>query len=126
MSDKENITTASNVPSITLYWLNESRADRILLLLEELELPYVIQKFDRGSDKLAPSELKKIHPLGKSPVIKDGDKVVAESGFIIDYLISKYGKDKNLKPTNEEDLFQYNYVCHLCLFLLIKNKNSSF
>jgi len=126
MSDKENITTASNVPSITLYWLNESRADRILLLLEELELPYVIQKFDRGSDKLAPSELKKIHPLGKSPVIKDGDKVVAESGFIIDYLISKYGKDKNLKPTNEEDLFQYNYVCHLCLFLLIENKTHLF
>jgi glutathione S-transferase len=126
MSDKENITTASNIPSITLYWLNESRADRILLLLEELELPYVIQKFDRGSDKLAPSELKKIHPLGKSPVIKDGDKVVAESGFIIDYLISKYGKGKNLKPTNEEDLFQYNYVCHLCLFLFIKNKTHLF
>jgi glutathione S-transferase len=113
MAESENSTTASNVPSITVYWLVDSRADRILLLLEELELPYVIEKFDRGSDKLAPAELKKIHPLGKSPVIKDGDKVVAESGFIIDYLIDKYGKDKNLKPTNADDLFHYNYVCYL-------------
>ena len=95
---------------ITLYWLNESRADRILFLLEELEVPYVIEKFQRGADKLAPPELKKIHPLGKSPVIKDGDQVVAESGFIIDYMIDKYGGGKNLKPTRKEDLFQYNYV----------------
>ena len=104
-------TTSSNEPLITVYWLNESRADRILLLLEELELPYKIEKFERGSDKLAPDELKKIHPLGKSPVIKDGDKVVAESGFIIDYIIDKYDKTKKFKPTNSEDLFQYNYVC---------------
>ena len=113
MTDISSEPTTSTSPSIIVYWLNESRADRILLLLEELELPYVIEKFDRGLDKLAPAELKKIHPLGKSPMIKDGDKVVAESGFIIDYLISKYGKGKNLKPTNEDDLFQYNYVCHL-------------
>jgi glutathione S-transferase len=116
MADVQEPTTTSNIPSITVYWLKDSRADRILFLLEELEIPYVIEKFDRGSDKLAPAELKKIHPLGKSPVIKDGDKVVAESGFIIDYLIDKYGKEKNLKPTNQDDLFQYNYVCYLFLF----------
>lgn len=115
-------TTTSNTPSITVYWLVESRADRILLLLEELELPYVIEKFDRGADKLAPAELKKIHPLGKSPVIKDGDRVVAESGFIIDYLIEKYGKDKKLKPTNADDLFQYNYVCHLDLSHILEHQ----
>src|SRR5271156_5799201 len=108
MTDIEDATTTSNAPSITVYWLTESRADRILFLLEELELPYVIEKVDRGPDKLAPAELKKIHPLGKSPVIKDGDKVIAESCFIIDYMIDKYGQDKNLKPTNPEDLFQYN------------------
>lgn len=111
-------SSASTTPSITVYWLNESRADRILFLLEELELPYVIEKIDRGSDKLAPAELKEIHPLGKSPVIKDGDRVVAESGFIIDYLIDKYGKDKQLKPTNDEDLFQYNYVWTLSCYTL--------
>ncbi|UJR27128.1 hypothetical protein I4U23_008427 [Adineta vaga] len=112
MTSVENKTTTSTSPLITVYWLNESRADRILLLLEELEIPYVIEKVERGLDKLAPAELKKIHPLGKSPVIKDGDKVVAESGFIIDYLIGKYGKEKHLKPTNEDDLFQYNYFLH--------------
>jgi len=109
---QEDTNTASKVPSITLYWLNESRADRILFLLEELEVPYVIEKFERGSDKLAPTALKKIHPLGKSPVIKDGNKVVAESGFIIDYMIDKYGKYKHLKPVNEDDLFHYNYYLH--------------
>jgi len=112
MADIQETTTDSSVPSITVYWLNESRADRILLLLEELEVPYVIEKIDRGPDKLAPTELKKIHPLGKSPVIKDGERVVAESGFIIEYLIEKYGQGKHLKPTNEEDLFQYNYFMH--------------
>lgn len=118
MSDvQEDTKEATNVPSITLYWLNESRADRIAFLLEELDLPYVVQKFERRADKLAPADLKKIHPLGKSPVIKDGDRVVAESGFIVEYLIDKYGKDKNLKPTNEEDLFQYNYVRVFCCFI---------
>lgn len=97
-------------PSITLYWLNDSRADRILFLLEELEVGYSIKKFQRGPDKLAPEELKQIHPLGKSPVIKDGEQVVAESGFIIDYMVDKYGREKRLKPTNKDDLFQYNYV----------------
>lgn len=123
---KENTNSSSNSPSITVYWLNESRADRILFLLEELELPYVIEKFDRGSDKLAPAALKKIHPLGKSPVIKDGDQVVAESGFIIDYLINKYGKDKHLKPTNEGDLFQYNYVWVLSVLAPLKKLNKYF
>lgn len=111
MTDVQSTTTTSNTSPIKLYWLTESRADRILYLLEELEVPYVIEKIERGPDKLAPPELKQIHPLGKSPVIKDGDKVVAESGFIVDYLINKYGARKNLKPTNEDDLFQYNYVC---------------
>lgn len=118
---EENTHQAASVPSITVYWLNASRADRILFLLEELELPYAIEKFERRSDKLAPVDLKTIHPLGKSPVIKDGNKVVAESGFIIDYLIDKYGKDKRLKPANEDDLFQYNYVWIIKCILVNKN-----
>ena len=110
MVDIQSSTISSNNSTIKLYWLKDSRADRILFLLEELELPYEIVKFERRLDKLAPAELKEIHPLGKSPVIKDGDRVIAESGFIIDYLISKYGKNKGLKPTHEDDLFHYNYV----------------
>jgi hypothetical protein len=121
----QDTTTTSNVPSITVYWLNESRADRILLLLEELELSYVIEKIDRGSDKLALAELKKIHSLGKSPVIKDGDRVVAESGFIIDYLIDylieKYGKNKNLKPTDQSwaKYSKYSYSSTILVVLIL-------
>ena len=124
MADVQEATTTTttlNTPSITVYWLEESRADRIVLLLEELEVPYVIKKFERTADKLAPAELKTIHPLGKSPVIKDGERAVAESGFIIDYLIDKYGKDKHLKPTDAEDLFQYNYVCIILPFSSFEN-----
>jgi len=66
--------------------LNNSRSIRILWTLEELEIPYEIKHYTRGSNKLAPKELKEVHPLGKSPVIVDtsrGNKVVAESGAII-------------------------------------------
>ncbi|CAF1973667.1 unnamed protein product [Rotaria magnacalcarata] len=104
-------STGSSEPPIIVYWLSDSRADRILFILEELALPYKIEIIERGPNRLASPELKKIHPLGKSPVIKDGERVVAESGFIIEYLIEKYGKGKNLKPTDEEALFHYNYVC---------------
>ncbi|CAF4776060.1 unnamed protein product [Rotaria magnacalcarata] len=103
-------STGSSEPPIIVYWLSDSRADRILFILEELELPYKIEIIERGPNRLASPELKKIHPLGKSPVIKDGERVVAESGFIIEYLIEKYGKGKNLKPTDEEALFHYNYT----------------
>jgi glutathione S-transferase len=60
MTDVQNRTKTSTIVPITVYWLNESRADRILFVLEELELPYNIQKFERGSDKLTSAELKKI------------------------------------------------------------------
>ncbi|CAF4746991.1 unnamed protein product [Rotaria magnacalcarata] len=103
-------STGSSEPPIIVYWLSDSRADRILFILEELALPYKIEIIERGPNRLASPELKKIHPLGKSPVIKDGERVVAESGFIIEYLIEKYGKGKNLKPTDEEALFHYNYT----------------
>ncbi len=60
---------------------------------------------------LAPPELKEIHPLGKSPVITDGDLVIAESGAIIEYLVNKYGKGK-LKPTEEKNALRYTYWLH--------------
>ncbi|KAG8682795.1 hypothetical protein FRC09_016522, partial [Ceratobasidium sp. 395] len=68
---------------IVVHHLNNSRSQRILWLLEELEVPYEIKKYQRASDMLAPDELKAVHPLGLSPVITDGDLVLAESGAII-------------------------------------------
>lgn len=77
---------------ITVHHLNESRSQRILWLLEELELPYEIKFYRRdATTNLAPPELKAVHPLGKSPLITDGDRVVAESGAIVDYLVRRHG-----------------------------------
>ena len=80
---------------IKLHHLNNSRSHRVLWLLEELGAPYEIVHYKRdATTRLAPPELKKIHPLGKSPVITDGNLVVAESGAIIEYLTKKHGKGK--------------------------------
>lgn len=80
---------------IKVHHLNNSRSQRILWLLEELQLPYEIVKHQRDAvTNLAPPELKAVHPLGKSPVISDGDQVIAESGAIIEILTRKYGKGK--------------------------------
>lgn len=77
---------------ITVHHLETSRSQRILWLLEELGVPYELKIYQRDkATKLAPPELKKIHPLGKSPVITDGDEVIAESGAIVEYLVETYG-----------------------------------
>ncbi|PRC95020.1 glutathione S-transferase family protein [Solimicrobium silvestre] len=77
---------------LTLHHLETSRSQRILWLLEELKVPYQIVRYQRDKKtRLAPPELKAIHPLGKSPVITDGDITVAESGAILEYLADKYG-----------------------------------
>ncbi len=98
---------------ITVHHLNNSRSQRVLWLLEELEIPYTIKFYERDKKTmLAPPELKQIHPLGKSPVVTDGDLVVAESGAIVDYLIRRYGKGK-MKPQDgtKEDV-RYSYWLH--------------
>ena len=76
---------------ITVHHLNDSRSQRILWLLEELGLPYEIKHYKRMETRLAPPELKAIHPVGKSPVITDKGKTVFESGAIIDYVIRRHG-----------------------------------
>src|SRR6478736_6336245 len=83
---------------ITLHHLNDSRSQRILWLLEELGTPYEMRRYQRNAEtRLAPPELKAVHPLGKSPVIIDGDVRIAESGAIVDYIIRRYGQG-NGKP----------------------------
>ncbi|MBL8557751.1 MAG: glutathione S-transferase [Hyphomonadaceae bacterium] len=78
--------------TIKVHHLNESRSQRILWMLEELALPYEIVAYQRDAvTRLAPPELKKVHPLGKSPVIEDNGRVVAESGAILDYLARWHG-----------------------------------
>jgi glutathione S-transferase len=75
---------------IVVHHLNNSRSQRILWLLEELGLDYEIRKYQRDpKTMLAPPELRAVHPLGKSPVISEGDTVVAESGAIVEHLTAR-------------------------------------
>jgi glutathione S-transferase len=83
---------------LTLHHLNDSRSQRVLWLLEELGTPYEIKRYQRDAvTRLAPPELMAVHPLGKSPVVTDGEIRIAESGAIVDYIIRKYGQG-NGKP----------------------------
>lgn len=83
---------------VVIHHLNNSRSQRILWLLEELGVPYEIEFYQRdATTNLAPPELKAVHPLGKSPVIEDGDLKIAESGAAVDYLVRTYGGGK-LQP----------------------------
>ena len=94
---------------LKVHHLNNSRSQRILWLLEEMGTPYEIVKYQRMTPvPLAPPELKAVHPLGKSPVIEDGDVKIAESGAIVEYLIEKHGKGK-FKPA-EGSLDHWNYI----------------
>jgi len=83
---------------LTIHHLNNSRSQRVLWLLEELELDYRIETYQRDAEtSLAPPELLAVHPLGKSPVLTDGDETVIESGAIIDYIVRRHG-DGRLAP----------------------------
>ena len=96
---------------IEVHHLNNSRSQRILWLLEELELPYDGIPYQReAATRLAPPALKTIHPLGKSPVIRDGGMVVAESAAIVEYLVGKYGNGR-LAPAR--DFNAPDYVAYL-------------
>jgi glutathione S-transferase len=98
---------------IVVHHLNNSRSQRILWLLEELGLDYEIKKYQRDAKTmLAPPELRAIHPLGKSPVITDGDVTVAESGAIIEYLLERYGNGRFVPPAGTPDKLRYTYFLH--------------
>jgi glutathione S-transferase len=96
---------------IEVHHLNNSRSQRILWLLEELGLAYEIVPYRRDAvTRLAPPELKAVHPLGKSPVIRDAGLVVAESGAIVEYLVGRYGNGR-LAPAR--DFASPDYVAYL-------------
>ncbi|MBJ8451512.1 glutathione S-transferase [Acinetobacter bereziniae] len=97
---------------ITLHHLDQSRSLRIIWALEELGLEYEIKHYKRLPTFAAPPELKAVHPLGKSPVLTDGDLTIAESAVILDYLQTTYDSKNQFKPQNPQDLMQYNYWMH--------------
>ncbi len=98
---------------LTVHHLNNSRSQRVLWLLEELGCEYQVVRYTRDPGTLlAPPELKRIHPLGKSPVITDGPHTLAESGAIIEYLIDRYGSGRLRPPAGSAERLRYTYWLH--------------
>jgi len=98
---------------IVVHHLNNSRSQRVLWMLEELGLEYEVKRYERDAKTmLAPPELKKVHPLGKSPVITDGDTTLAESGAILEYLAAHYGKGRFIPARGTPDRLRYTYWMH--------------
>ena len=104
------MTTAT---PITVHHLNNSRSQRILWLLEELGLPYEIVRYQRDpKTMLAPPELRRVHPLGKSPVVTVDGLTLAESGAIIETLVERYGDGRLAPPAGSGDAVRYRYWLH--------------
>lgn len=109
------LVTHSNkvIPMLTVHHLNNSRSQRILWLLEELELDYELRCYQRNAEtNLAPPELEAIHPLGKSPVLTDGDSTIIESGAIIDYVLRCYGNGQLMPAAGTAEHEQYLQWLH--------------
>jgi glutathione S-transferase len=97
---------------IIVHHLENSRSQRILWLLEELGLPYEVRRYARDrKTMLAPPELRQVHPLGKSPVVEDEGRVVAETGAIVEYLVEKAGGRLG-PPGNRESVLRYRHFLH--------------
>jgi glutathione S-transferase len=111
---------------IQVHHLERSRSHRVLWLLEELAVPYQLVRYERDpKTMLAPAALRAIHPLGKSPVITDGDVTVAESGAILEYLVERHGGGRLAPPIGTPAHLRYRYWLHyaegsLMPFLLLK------
>jgi glutathione S-transferase len=98
---------------IVVHHLNNSRSQRVLWLLEELDLEYEVKRYERDpATMLAPPALRAVHPLGKSPVITDGELTLAESGAIVEYLAGRYGAGRLVPAAGTADRQRYTYWMH--------------
>lgn len=98
---------------IVVHHLENSRSQRVLWLLEELGADYEVRRYERDrKTMLAPPELKAVHPLGKSPVISEGDTVVAESGAITEYLVERFDNGTLAPARDQPDFLTYRHWLH--------------
>lgn len=97
---------------ITIYHLETSRSERIVWLMEELGLEYKLEIFPRETSAAAPAPLKTIHGLGKAPVIRDGDVVLAESGAIVEYIVHRHAGGRLAVPPDDPSYARYLYWLH--------------
>lgn len=106
--DGPTIVPQSIMAMRTLHALAQSRAHRIVWLLESLGLPYALRQYRRNPDTLlAPDTPKAIHPLGKSPILEDDSLVLTESGVIVDYLIRRHGQGRWMPAAGTEPYWRY-------------------
>jgi len=98
---------------LTVHHLNNSRSQRVLWLLEELGLDYELKRYQRDpKTMLAPPTLRELHPLGKSPLVTDGELVLAESGAILEYLVEQYGGGRLIPEPGTNERLRYRYWLH--------------
>lgn len=98
---------------INVHHLNNSRSQRVLWLLEELGVLYEVKRYERDkTTMLAPKELKAVHPLGKSPVITEDGRTIAETGAIIEYVLERHGKGRLIPPPGTDERLRYTYWLH--------------
>jgi glutathione S-transferase len=97
---------------IIVHHLENSRSQRVLWLLEELELPYQVRRYERDRrTMLAPPSLRAVHPLGKAPLIEDDGRVVAETGAIVEYVV-ELAEGRLGPPANREAVLRYRHFLH--------------
>jgi glutathione S-transferase len=97
---------------IRVHHLDNSRSQRVLWLLEEIGLHYEVVRYQRDArTRRAPASLRRVHPLGKAPVIEDGSLRLAETGAIVDYLVGRYG-DGLAPAQGGEAYWHYRYWLH--------------
>jgi glutathione S-transferase len=98
---------------LVVHHLNNSRSQRVLWLLEELGLDYDVKRYQRDAETLlAPASLRRLHPLGKSPIVTDGELVLAESGAVLEYLVEQYGAGRLIPPPGSAERLRYRYWLH--------------
>jgi glutathione S-transferase len=97
---------------ITLYHLGTSRSERIIWLLEELRIPYELEAHAREPNGAAPPRFKALHAIGKAPILRDGETLLAESGAIVEYLVRRHGDGRLAPAPQSEDFPRYLYWMH--------------
>ena len=97
---------------ITIHHLTRSRSERIVWLMEELGLEYQMQVFPREPTGAAPAPMRDIHPIGKAPIVTDGETVLAESGAIVEYIVRRHGGGRLAVKPDSPDYPRYIYWLH--------------
>jgi len=97
-----------------LYYAQNTRAVRIAWLLEELGLPYEIEKFQLGSPEMRSPDYRKVHPMGRVPALEDGDITLFESGAIVEWVLAVHGNGRLQPPVGTKEFAQYLQWFHYC------------